>query len=65
MFLKESKMFNFIAKLYTKLDDKMFLYWYDRKLKRQAKEKMIRQLELEEDIKVLRRIAPDVFREDG
>lgn len=58
-------MFNFIAKLYTKLDDKMFLYWYDRKLKRQAKEKMIRQLELEEDIKVLRRIAPDVFREDG
>lgn len=58
-------MFNFIAKLYTKLDDKIFLYWYDRKLNRQAKEKMIRQLELEEDIKVLRRIAPDVFREDG
>lgn len=58
-------MFNFIAKLYTKLDDKIFLYWYDRKLKRQAKEKMNRQLELEEDIKVLRRIAPDVFREDG
>lgn len=58
-------MFNFIAKLYTKLDDKIFLYWYDRKLNRQAKEKMIRQLELEKDIEVLRRIAPDVFREDG
>lgn len=58
-------MFNLIAKLYTKLDDKIFLYWYDRKLKREAKEKMIKQLELEEDMEALRRIAPNVFREDG
>lgn len=58
-------MFDFIARLYSKLDDKIFLFWYDRKLKKQADKKMQQQLELEKDIEVLRRIAPDVFREDG
>lgn len=58
-------MFDFIVRLYSKLDDKMFLFWYDRKLKKQADKKMQQQLELEKDIEVLRRIAPDVFREGG
>ena len=58
-------MFDFIVRLYSKLDDKIFLFWYERKLKKQADKKMQQQLELEKDIEVLRRIAPDVFREDG
>ena len=65
MFLKELKMFDFIVRLYSKLDDKIFMFWYERKLKKQADKKMQQQLELEKDIEVLRRIAPDVFREDG
>ena len=65
MFSKELKMFDFIVRLYGKLDDKIFLFWYGRKLKKQADKKMQQQLELEKEIEVLRRIAPDVFREDG
>ena len=58
-------MFDFIVRLYSKLDDKIFMFWYERKLKKQADKKMQQQLQLEKDIEVLRRIAPDVFREDG
>jgi len=58
-------MFDYIIKLYSKIDDKIFLFWYDRKLKQQANEKMQQQLELKKDMEVLRRIAPNVFREDG
>jgi hypothetical protein len=58
-------MFDFIIRLYFKIEDKIFLSWYDRKLKRQANEKMQKQLELKKDMEVLKRIAPNVFREDG
>jgi len=58
-------MFDFIIRLYFKIEDKIFLSWHDRKLKRQANEKMQKQLELKKDMEVLKRIAPNVFREDG
>ena len=58
-------MFDFIIELYFKIEHKIFLSWYDRKLKQQANEKMQKQLELKKDMEVLKRIAPNVFREDG
>lgn len=54
-------MFKKLMKYYYKLDDAIFMYQYDRKNRIQQKKIMLRQLELERDIEILRRIAPDVF----
>jgi hypothetical protein len=50
--------------LYHKIESMIFIAYVDRKIKKQTDKKLADQLQLEEDMKILKKIAPNVFSEE-